>query len=191
MRGALAIFPVETTKVCFARLDPGQGDFKTAAAPIASNHSSGDTFYLLNADPGRYVAVVSLAAGMDPASGARETERDLTLLPEDLVRMTDVAAEPGLMAFMGEYRVHSFGGLADADAPQKFYAGILAPAPGGSDLAVLGIRVVPLAGTPPVVSRGRTESARRDAEAEERFRAAARDHLVDAAWGAVAVRGRR
>ncbi len=177
---------METTKVCFARLDPGQADFRTSTPLLGSNHSRGNTFFLLNADPGRYVAVLSLAAGVDPVTGARSPERDLTVLPEDLVRGTDVTAEPGAMAFMGEYCVHSFGTLAEADATQKFYGELSSPPPQGTGTTVLGIHVIPLASAPPIVSRGRTESARKDEEADARFRAEATEQLVDPAWGAVA-----
>ncbi|HKB15377.1 MAG TPA: hypothetical protein VKF62_04895 [Planctomycetota bacterium] len=186
VRGALSIFHAETTKVCFARLAPDQADLRSATPLLGSNHSSGNTFYLLNAEPGRYVAVVSLAAGVDPVTGIRSPERDLTVLPEDLVRGTDVTAEPGSIAFMGEYCVHSFGSLAEADATQRFYAGLFAPAPQGSGSTVLGIQIVSLASTPPIASRGRTETAKRDAEAEAEFRKAARVQLADPAWAAVA-----
>jgi hypothetical protein len=103
-----------------------------------SNYESGGYFYLLNAKPGRYVAVASFRAQSAPpaapaggngvtVSFSPGSSKYTTYFPSEMVRTTVVDVKPGEIAFMGSFIVDMTYGLEGADPVQTFYYRLLAP----------------------------------------------------------------
>lgn len=101
--------------VYFVRLDEGSGSYKHTQL-IKKNYSRGNQFYLLNAEPGRYVAVASY-----DRPGFNK------YFPSEVIKLTEVFVTPGTIAFMGDYIMDSSVGLKGADKLQHYYADLLDP----------------------------------------------------------------
>jgi hypothetical protein len=215
----IPFFPVEIESVYFARLEENQQDLLSQDPLIASNcnylpdfFDIKGTYYLLNAEPGRYVAVVALQGQLSspppkgssiprvqcdleetaarppaigPPVGGPQPHRTYTVFfPERLIRLTDVTATPGTMVFMGDYIVDTSVGLKDADEAQLHYAmGLDIAAP----LKGLGYAIIMnvLTGGFQAYYRGSLREAHRDNQAEEQFFMKAKERLREAGWEAM------
>jgi hypothetical protein len=105
------------TVIYFARLEEDQDSFVSKFPLVPSNAKSGNRFYLLNAPPGRYVAVAGFAplvkgqpsSGIPGSSnfnvGSAGTLGYYVAFSKPLVALTEVKAEPGRLAFMGNFLV--------------------------------------------------------------------------------------
>jgi len=104
-------------RIHFARLE-GNTHALRAPALLESNHVRGVLVFLLDAEPGRYVAV---------AATLREEGRDVTVyFPQEMIRATEVEVGPGALGFMGSHELEqtTFRGGDDA---QDHYAALLEP----------------------------------------------------------------
>ena len=109
-------------QVYFVRLEEGV-DPLAAEEVIPSNHRDGKQLFLLNAKPGRYVAV---AAELKPApmSGGLDLK---AFFSSALIPKTEVTVAPGEVAFAGDYLVAQHMDMKNADAAQGHYYQLLAP----------------------------------------------------------------
>lgn len=110
--------------VFFVKLSDGSGPSDAEEEElVVSNHISQDRAYLLNADPGRYVAV---AARLD---FVRDEERFFytAYLPKGLITATEVTVGPGEVGFMGEYQVKEPIIRKGMDDAQSYYAKAIEP----------------------------------------------------------------
>lgn len=120
----LKLFEQNITAIYFARLEDDQSDLISKLPPIPSNAKSGNRFYLLNALPGRYVAVAALEppnVGVTAAGGpgslgyVNETPGSYVVFSKPLVALTEVKAEPGRLVFMGNFIVKAYVRLGEPD----------------------------------------------------------------------------
>src|SRR2546426_5556849 len=87
--------------VFFVRADSGV-DVLNATDIIASNFSDKDQVYLLNAAPGKYVAVGAVTEGQGAAATNSPSAPSANLyFDKEMIPKTEVTVEPGQMAFMG------------------------------------------------------------------------------------------
>jgi hypothetical protein len=102
-----------------------QSEF-TKGELLPSNYVEDRYVYLLNAEPGRYVAVASTRAqsGFGPLIG--ETHYT-TYFPEDMIKVTEIMVEPGNLAYMGTFSLKQTVGLDGADKTQIYFYRMLAP----------------------------------------------------------------
>ena len=84
-------------EVFFVRIEEGQEGF-AATELIPSSHSSNQQVYLLNVEPGRYVAVAAVFSLSEGATAYFSTA---------LIDATEVDVTPSEMAFMGEFHVRN------------------------------------------------------------------------------------
>ena len=96
-------------QVFLVKLEDGSEAF-SATELIPSNYSNRKQVYLLNADPGRYVAV---AAGL---GSTKEAFFSMAMISD-----TEVTVGPQEMAFMGEYVVSTSTKMKNADEAQAHY----------------------------------------------------------------------
>ncbi len=139
----VSIFSHTPDRVFFVRLDEEDPSTFTRGEFLASNYAKDGYLFLLNAKPGRYVAVATArrqSAGPGPSSsvissgnitvgvGVSIGATDYTVyFPEDLVRLTAVSVEPGTIAYMGTFRIDTSVGLAGADENQRYFYRMVAP----------------------------------------------------------------
>ena len=149
--------------VFFARIGPG-GNPLRGREILRSNHVSAGTAYLLDAEPGRYVAVGCIE---------KRDGRDVTTtFPEGLVAATERRVEAGGFAFLGSHEVDQEARPKEGDAGHAHYAPLIEPDWRRSDIATrLFARSRYLYG-----SRHRALSGAPDAEAR------ARKHLAESGW---------
>lgn len=115
-RAPVRIFKAPVQQVFFVRVDQDQDPLK-ADSVIPSNYSARDQLYLLNASPGRYVAVATLSQGGDPRSGMAF----LAFLSSEAILQTEVAIVPGRMVFMGKFSLQTSTKTDAADPAQNHY----------------------------------------------------------------------
>ena len=88
---------------------------------IPSNYSKGKNVYLLNAKPGRYVAVACM---FEPAAtGAHST---VVFSKADIPR-TEIEVVPGGVVFMGVIEANSSSKMSESDEAQSHYLRLIAP----------------------------------------------------------------
>lgn len=97
----LKLFDRRFTTIYFARLEDEQNDFFSKFPLIPSNARFGNRFYLLNAPPGRYVAV----AAFEQLPGAGGGIDYYTVFSIPLVALTEVKAEQGRLVVMGQFLI--------------------------------------------------------------------------------------
>ncbi|MFQ5528637.1 MAG: hypothetical protein ACE5GX_20575, partial [Thermoanaerobaculia bacterium] len=136
-------------EIFFVKLEDGEEAFG-ATDLIPSNYSNKKQVYLLNADPGRYVAV---AAGLGstkgpavgvPLGGGKVGGVDVSFGMSSgttidysaffsiaMISETETRVVPQEMAFMGEYLVSTSTKMKKADAAQAHYFRLLLPAEAG------------------------------------------------------------
>jgi hypothetical protein len=186
----LPLMPCANQTLSFARLKEGGGliaDEIHQTTVVRDDH-----YYLLNAKPGRYVAVAAAyARGMRTAASlgagvsvtASRVFGENILFSEALVRQTQVEVRPGTLAVMGEFDFDIDGRMAfapsaaaflrEADAVQAHYAKALDP-----EMESRG------ATSATKFYRGTFKSAQRDAEARRRLLEAAAAHIGAEGWAA-------
>lgn len=146
----------------------------------------GGTVYVQNLPPGRYAAV---AFSTSEKGFGKVREVTLFLLPKTVVTQSDTTLTPGSISFMGEYEVGTSTMVLQeksADEVQEHYF----EAFWGKPLAQV-IADFQVLGTPAyfAVHTVSVKQGSRDANAEERFLAAAKRDL-EPAWGPVIERRR-
>ena len=154
-------FPSIVTHVFFARLDDERSNSVISDEVFESNFCHGDYFYLLNAPPGRYVAVGSVYTTTPLFDPGNKTVHHRSLYEEALVRETGVVVAPGSFTFMGDFLIQSTVPWGQEwDAVQSHY---FAPAREHVYNCYLGR-----------VGRGDDDAAR--------FASEASDHLEETGW---------
>jgi len=118
----VGIFSNRPTQMYFAKID-GEGGILQQSI-IRSNYVKDGRAYLLNAQPGAYVAV---AAFFSRAAPGAPLSRYTTYFSKELVDQTRVMIGANDFAFMGSYVVGQSVGLAEADAVQTHYQNVVAP----------------------------------------------------------------
>lgn len=88
---------------------------------IHSNYSKGQHVYLLNAKPGRYVAV---GCDIDMGPGG---QRGAVVFSKDAIQQTEVEVAAGAVVFMGEIEAQSSTKTSEADEAQVHYLRLMAP----------------------------------------------------------------
>jgi len=127
-RGAIAVkmrgrFPAgnkaPAVQVYFVRLRE-EADRYGAEAVIPSNFSRDKQVYLLNARPGRYIAVAAQLRGSGP--GEYYVFPDMAAIGQ-----TDVDVVPGRMSFMGDFLFDLKVKMNKSDAAQGHYLRLIRP----------------------------------------------------------------
>lgn len=122
LKAPIELFSRHPDRVYFVRVDKDD-DIYTASQIIPSNYVKGDYVYLLNAAPGRYVAVASFLEQRSQMGRTTYT----TFFPEELIKHTQTVVTPGTVAFMGEYVLGTSVGFDEADNAQLHYFHSMAP----------------------------------------------------------------
>ena len=106
--------------VFFVRVED-DNDVFNAESVIRSNWTVKKHIYLLNAEPGRYVAV---AANTEVHSGGTFTD----LISEDTIPLTEITVVPGRVVFMGHLVLKGAGRkLSEVDPAQAHYLHLIRP----------------------------------------------------------------
>lgn len=119
----LKLFEQKITAIYFARLEEDQNGFVSKFPLIPSNAKSGNRFYLLNAQPGRYVAVAALeppvvgvnAGGPGSMGHVNSTPGSYVAFSKPVVALTEVKAQYGRLVFMGNFSVKAHVRLSEPD----------------------------------------------------------------------------
>jgi len=148
-------------------------DLLGAEFVLKSNHHKGDRAYLLNAKPGRYVAV---ACYYQPG-GALGAGDYNTYFSANLIKLSETEVRAGEVVFMGEMRVQSSTKMNEADSAQQHYWQLVSPEnarKGGFARTMTG----------DYDYTGTADSIQRDAETERRFwtDAVGKDFKKEDAW---------
>ncbi len=120
--------------VAFVRLED-DADMFAGSNWVESNYADGERIYLLDAEPGEYVAVASIRVPDSPDSYGRF----VTYYDEEIVRATRVTVGVGGFAFLGELRAKQHLDLENGDDAQQHYSDLLATA-GRIDVRYRGTR---------------------------------------------------
>jgi len=149
--------------VFFARI-PADGDPLRGREILRSNHVAGGTAYLLDAEPGRYVAVGCVE---------KRDGRDITTtFPAGLVAASERAVAAGGFAFLGSFEVDQEARRAESDPAHEHYAPLLEP---DWDRANLATRLF---------ARSRFLYGKRFRPLTDDAEARAREHLAAGGWQA-------
>ncbi len=185
-RAPIKMFSAKVDSVMFVRLEGNDRSQYISTQPIASNYNKDGYIYLLNAPPGRYVAVATFrsqaSAPTAPAGGGGVTvtvnpgDTDYTTyFSRDLVKATEVTVEPGSIVFMGEFTVDTSTKFEDADDVQSHYFRLISP--GVEDRnKFLGLMSGDYHYT------GTLHKVNQDEEVRERFLATTKKNLGEAGW---------
>jgi hypothetical protein len=121
----------KATNVYFVYLEDDK-DAWTAEFVIRSNYRKKKQVYLLNAKPGRYVAVAASFGGEGSSFGERwvsggpEPEVSEAFFSMETILLTEVTVGPGQMVFMGDFLVDLE--ISSADEVQAHYDRLISPA---------------------------------------------------------------
>lgn len=193
----LPLSPCANKTLTFARLN-GDGDVISGelyqTSVVRDNH-----YYLLNAKPGRYVAVAaayarSMNTNSDLGGGLTFTASRVfgenILFSEELVRQTLVEVAPGSLAVMGEYDYSIEGRMVfapsaaqfmkDADPVQIHYAKALDP-----EMETRGVT------SAVKFYRAEFKSASRDADTRRKLLESAGKHIGADGWNAHVMRAEK
>ncbi len=138
-KGPTAVSGPSNARTVFFVKVKDDGGMLRATEIILSNYSSKKQVFLLNAEPGRYVAVGAYAEGSTtlPTSNV--------YFDGEMIPGTEVSLEAGQAVFMGRIVVKMKAGMKNADEVQAHYAkligsgtGLAAPARGDSSFIPLG-----------------------------------------------------
>ncbi|MFI5304929.1 MAG: hypothetical protein ACHQYP_09070 [Nitrospiria bacterium] len=128
VRGPAKLNTIKMDMVYFIRLDEKDLPYNKKEV-IQSNYSSSDSFYFLNAQPGRY-AVVAASSYIERGgntNGLPNSTSYRVFFPKNLINKSVVTVTPGSFNFIGAYTVGTSLGLGDADEAQLHYSNILQP----------------------------------------------------------------
>ena len=173
------------TVVYFARLDDDGGDPFTGTDIKATNYTSGTGHaYLLNAPPGRYVAVAAAAEFTDDKKVFHYT----FYFPPEMIEQTSVDVMEGALSFMGEYQIKEHILPRVVEPAQIHYRALLKNFMGTSAGAV------PLTGSSGTehtwhATTSHVRMARTSADAERSFLKKAAKYMEGTPWAAM-VKGR-
>jgi len=178
---------MSAVRVFFVRLGEDRGAF-AARELISSSFTSRGQVYLLNAKPGRYVAVAVAFAGGEtrtyvtgrtaygrPTGPYVRTSVGRTgFFPVTMISGTEVTVLPQEISFMGEYQAKMSTRMKKADVAQAHYYRLLMP----------HLDKMPLPGLTRVLAAEgaylvHLESLARDPETESEFWTTARDEVFE------------
>ncbi len=168
-RYPIILFSHNANHVYFVRLEDGSNPY-TATKLLPSNYVKGRYIYLLNAEPGQYVAVASLKT--DPMAAIAYS----SYFSEDLIKLTEITIPAASIKFMGEYVVDLSMDMKDADSAQLHYYRLLDQM---RDAVALRELVVDY------TYQGSLHDSKRDSESEARFLTAVQKHLGDTGWSEI------
>lgn len=187
VRGPAGLWNKTPDIVLFAKLDAAQQNLFSQTPLIPSSFVQGNRFYLLNATPGRYIAVAaSWKAPVQRQSGSvvmatGQTNDYVIFFPEPVVQLSDVTVPAGAIQFMGDYLLDWSLSFGEADQVQLFYVQMLAP--GAESKSLLSdVATYLMTGRMDIYYRGSMQEGKRDAQAEERFLLSAMDDLQGGTW---------
>ncbi len=135
LKAPIGVFSNSPRQVYFARIDGAGGVLQQSI--VRSNLVRGDRAYLLNAEPGTWVAVAAFfsrgpipaappAGGVSISASVGRTGYT-TYFSEELLERTKVSLGDGALVCMGAFVVDQAVGLAGADAVQLHYQNVIAP----------------------------------------------------------------
>lgn len=162
--------------VLFVKLDEGSDSYLQRNI-IQSNYSKDKNIYLLNAAPGRYVAVAAIYGSGNHSVKSKEY---ITYFSHDLIKNTETAVSAGTMAFMGDYIIDMSIGLSNADEAQLFYNKLTDPFSSSTLMPALRM----MTGNFPF-SRGALLEANMDNKAKEEFINSTKINLKESGWEAM------
>ena len=119
----IKIGKIHAVQVSFVRVLSDE-DALNAEYVITSNYSKNRQIYLLNAKPGRYVAV---AAQLRAAQGLVGGQQYYVFFSADLIRQTEIEVSADEIVFMGDYVVNTAMKMIDADPSQGHYYRLILP----------------------------------------------------------------
>ena len=176
VRAPIKAFSNNPDAVYFVKIDE-EADLFTKGNFILSNYYRDGQAYLLNAKPGRYVAV---ACYRKVSPLGQKSSNYTTFFSKELIKLTDVTVNPGEVAFMGEYVIDSSAGLNEADSAQLQYAQIIAP---GKSTSISGsIFSAMFGGEQDAFYKGSLHVVASDKQVEIKFLTNAIEHFKDSAW---------
>ena len=126
-------------QIFFVRLEGGDEDAFSAEQVIPSTYSKKKQVYLLNAKPGRYVAVAAnlgsqaTAGSMSPVGGGVSVGfqppvmKFSAFFSIEMIPQTEVTVVPGEMVFMGDLLAKGSTKMENTDAAQAHYYRMLSP----------------------------------------------------------------
>lgn len=173
----LKLFEQKITAIYFSRLEENQNSFISKFPPIPSNAKSGNRFYLLNAQPGRYVAVAALeppnvggnaAGGPGSVGYVNSTPGSYVVFSKPLVALTEVKAEPGRLVFMGNFIVKAYVKISEPDL-DEVQSDTISHKPSGS----------------PSYNLGSVNKVEQGADSERQFILKAKGDLGESGWGVI------
>ena len=170
-RSAIGIVAKGAGKVYFIKVDEGK-DLYTQGNFILSNYATNSQVYLLNAIPGRYVAVASHF--IKSAGGFRGGGTYYNFFPKEVIKLTEVTVASGTIAFMGEYVLSTSWSWEDADDAQSHYFQLIAP---GAKTGFLRGWI-----STKRYLKGSLRKESHDKQAEIRFLTNALEHFKDTDW---------
>jgi hypothetical protein len=124
----------DAQSVFFVRME-ADGQFAKGQV-IQSNYASDGYAFLVNAEPGTYVAVAAMETATSGGgarvggsfhAGASQSVPMLTYFPEAVIGHTSVEVKPATAAFMGEYVLGQHTEFERADELQRYYHHALQP----------------------------------------------------------------
>jgi len=169
--------------IYFVKLSDGENILEGTNL-IKANYSRLENLYLLNATPGRYIAVAAgyinqgTGIGIGPFSIRIDSEHVL-LFPESLVKQTEVSVQSNQVCYMGQYNVRQNLSFSDLDATQTYYYDVVVPEHLGKEFK----RETDMA-----IRHGsicEAKSAVKDEESEKKFLEATRSNFKGTDWAAI------
>ena len=193
MRTPIKITSKKPNLVLFVRLEEGEGvdDVLKKTEVIPSTFCDGEQAYLLNAEPGTYVAVAAVygktrnfsasstsqvgggTVTMNTSLRGKETNRNY--FSRELVEATLTPVPAGSFAFMGRYVTDQSGSFGEGDEMQRYFLWVVE----GEGAQKSGFAKM-LSGD--YSHRLDIHEIERGPEAEQQFLEKARYHLGETAW---------
>jgi hypothetical protein len=172
----LRLFEQKITAIYFVRLEEDQNGFISKFPPIPSNAKSGNRFYLLNAQPGRYVAVAALeppvvrvnAGGPGSVGYVNSTPGSYVVFSKPVVALTEVKAQYGRLVFMGNFLVKAHVRLSEPD-PDEVQLDTIFHKPPES----------------PPYNLGSVNKVEQGSDPEQQFLLKAKGDLGESGWGTI------
>ncbi len=178
--------PDSPSEVLFIRLEEGDKSYLSVNEVIRSHYAREGQYYLLNAKPGRYIAVAACSRrGKGKGDGGASAVKQMYYLPLKVMQLSDVSLKEGEAAFMGKYMVHlpsgfKFStGLANPDEAQSFYCKRFQPdqlVP-GTDGYIKGVIKGIVRREGDAAHAVKLQESHKDAKSEMEFWQKAKDHF--------------
>jgi hypothetical protein len=180
-RGPAIINTIKLDKVYFIRLDEKDLPYNKKEV-LQSNYSSGESFYLLNAPPGRYavVAALSYVESGATSNGLPKSTTYRVFFPKNLIDKSIVTVTPGSFNFMGAFSVGTSLGLDHADEAQLHYSNLLQP--NGAVSIGNNLFSSMLVGSMSVTYTAKLKNFNLNKDTEKAFLGKTEKHLKDAGW---------